>query len=230
MAHRCPGCTASVGLPWRCSPRAFVGRSDGMKRSSSPVLQPPEMTVPVTTVPCPFMLNTRSTGRRKMSLRRWGGSSSAMCTMCSRSASTPSPVADETGKMGAPSRKEPSRKPEISSRTMSSQSASTMSVLVSATKPERMPRSEHISRCSRVWGIMPSSAAMTSMTKSTPAAPATMFLTKRSWPGTSTMPRRSPPGRSTQAKPSSMVMPRRFSSSRRSQSMPVSARTSEVFP
>ncbi len=118
----------------------------------------------------------------------------------------------------------------MSSLTRASQSASTISVLVRATKPLRMPSREQISRCSRVWGMTPSSAAMTSMTKSTPAAPATMFLTKRSCPGTSTMPRRSPPGRSTQAKPSSMVMPRRFSSSRRSQSMPVRARTRDVLP
>jgi hypothetical protein len=113
---------------------------------------------------------------------------------------------------------------------MSSHSGSTMSVLVSATTPVEMPSREQISRCSRVWGMTPSSAAMTSTTKSMPAAPATMFFTKRSCPGTSTMPSLLPPGRSRKAKPSSMVMPRFFSSARRSQSMPVRAFTSVVLP
>src|SRR5262245_60871227 len=74
-----------------------------------------------------------------------------------------------------------------------------------------------------------SSAATTRQARSMPVAPASMFLTKRSWPGTSTMPRRKSP-RSRMAKPISMVMPRAFSSGRRSQSMPVRALTSEVLP
>ena len=45
-----------------------------------------------------------------------------------------------------------------------------------------------MSRCSRVWGMTPSSAAMTKITPSMPVAPATMVLMKCSWPGTSTMP------------------------------------------
>ena len=229
-AQRSPARTISALLPWRCRLRARVGRAPGMKQSSSPSLTAPEMTVPVMTVPCPLRVNTRSTGRRKMSEPCRGGRLLAQARICSRRAGMPWPVLDETGKMGVPSRKVPCRKVRTSSWTSSSQSASTMSTLVRATKPCRMPSREQISRCSRVWGMTPSSAAMTSMTESTPAAPATMFLTKRSWPGTSTMPRRSPPGMGTQAKPSSMVMPRRFSSSRRSQSMPVSARTRDVLP
>ena len=55
-------------------------------------------------------------------------------------------------------------------------------------------------------------------------APATMVRTKRSWPGTSTTLRRAPDGSSSSAKPSSIVMPRSFSSRRRSVSLPVSAR------
>ena len=57
-----------------------------------------------------------------------------------------------------------------------------------------------------------------------------MFLTKRSWPGTSTIPMGRPSGSSRSAKPRSMVMPRAFSSGSRSVSMPVSALTSEVLP
>ena len=40
-------------------------------------------------------------------------------------------------------------------------------------------------KCSRVWGITDSSAAITSSTASMPWAPASMFRTNRSWPGTS---------------------------------------------
>src|SRR5262245_14996100 len=57
-----------------------------------------------------------------------------------------------------------------------------------------------------------------------------MVRTRPSWPGTSTRPRRRSPSRSSGAKPSSIVMPRAFSSGRRSVSTPVSARTSEVLP
>ena len=50
-----------------------------------------------------------------------------------------------------------------------------------------------MSKCSRVCGITDSSAATTSITRSMPPAPASMFLTKRSWPGTSTNARSTPP-------------------------------------
>ena len=42
-----------------------------------------------------------------------------------------------------------------------------------------------MARCSRVWGMTPSSAATTKRARSTELTPATAFLTKRSWPGTS---------------------------------------------
>jgi hypothetical protein len=84
--------------------------------------------------------------------------------------------------------------------------------------------------CSRVWGMTPSSAATTSRTRSIPVAPATMVRTSPSCPGTSTTPRLKPPGSSSRAKPSSMVMPRSFSSGSRSVSTPVRARTSAVLP
>ncbi len=52
-----------------------------------------------------------------------------------------------------------------------------------------------MARCSRVWGMMPSSAAITSITMSMPPTPASMFLMSPSWPGTSTMPSRLPFGK-----------------------------------
>ena len=45
-----------------------------------------------------------------------------------------------------------------------------------------------MSKCSRVCGLMDSSAAITSRTRSMPPTPASMLRTKRSWPGTSTNP------------------------------------------
>ncbi len=63
-----------------------------------------------------------------------------------------------------------------------------------------------------------------------PMAPAIMVWTRRRWPGTSMTLTSTPGSRCQGAKPSSMVMPRFFSSGRRSVSMPVRARTSEVLP
>jgi len=86
------------------------------------------------------------------------------------------------------------------------------------------------SMASSVWGITPSSAAITRTTRSIPPTPASMVFTNRSCPGTSTSPTRRPLGRSRCAKPRSMVIPRRFSSSRRSGSMPVRAWTRADLP
>ena len=63
-----------------------------------------------------------------------------------------------------------------------------------------------------------------------PVAPATIVRTKRSWPGTSISESLRPSGRSSGAYPSSMEIPRDCSSGSRSVSLPVSARTSAVFP
>jgi len=63
-----------------------------------------------------------------------------------------------------------------------------------------------------------------------PPTPASMFFTNRSCPGTSTISIVNPSGSSRNAKPRSIVMPRAFSSGRRSVSVPVSALTREVLP
>ena len=85
-------------------------------------------------------------------------------------------------------------------------------------------------KCSRVCGMTDSSAATTSSTASMPWAPASMLRTKRSWPGTSMKEATRPSPRSRWAKPRSMVIPRSFSSLRRSGSTPVSARTRALLP
>ncbi len=63
-----------------------------------------------------------------------------------------------------------------------------------------------------------------------PMAPAIMVCTSRRWPGTSMTLTSIPSSIRHGANPSSMVMPRRFSSGSRSVSTPVSARTSDVLP
>ena len=182
------------------------------------------------TVPKPFMVKTRSMGRRRMPDDDLGDTSFESFASSWTSRGRFSPVLDETGTSGDFSRKVPLTKERTSSCTSASQSLSTMSILVSTIRPFFTCRRSQMARCSRVWGMMPSSAAMTSMTTSMPPTPASMFLMSPSWPGTSTMPRRLPPGRSRDAKPRSSVIPRSFSSFNRSGSVPVRALTRVDFP
>ena len=137
--------------------------------------------------------------------------------------------------MGAPSRRVPTRISWMSSSISSSHSSSSIrSVFVRATRPSGSASRSRMARCSRVWGMTPSSAAMTRIAASMLPTPASMFLIKSIWPGTSTMLTAScePSGmaRSIQAKPSTIVSPRRCSSSSRSGWLPVSAWTSVDLP
>ena len=96
--------------------------------------------------------------------------------------------------------------------------------------PCRRPSSLRISRCSRVCGMTESSAATTSSGEVDAGRPGEHVLDEPLVAGhvddAEAVRRR---GRGV-AKPMSMVMPRAFSSGSRSQSMPVSALTSEVLP
>ena len=148
----------------------------------------------------------------------------------SRSASTPSPVRTDVRRIGLSSKNVPLTRLLTSSSSMFSQSSSTKSVFVSTMSPSFTPSSCRMSRCSTVCGMKPSSAATTSIARSTPPAPASMFLMNLSCPGTSTMLAQLPSGKSRRAKPRSIVMPRFFSSASRSVSTPVSALTSSVLP
>ena len=190
----------------------------------------PSVSVPVITVPNPFIVKTRSTGNRKRPSDPRGSVSRAASARACFKASRPVPVVLLTGIIGAFSRNDPATNSSTSSLTNSKISSSTRSALVSAITPRRTPSRRQISKCSRVWGMTDSSAATTRVTMSIPPTPASMFLTKRSWPGTSTNPRRKPGSRSKLAKPRSMVIPRRFSSAQRSVSVPVRARTRDVLP
>ena len=112
----------------------------------------------------------------------------------------------------------------------STHSSSTRSVFVSATTSVGMRRSSSTAKCSVVCGMTPSSAAMHRSAMSMPVEPEIIWRTNFSWPGTSTTPKVVPSSRERRAKPSSMVIPRCFSSERRSGSVPVNARISEDLP
>jgi hypothetical protein len=117
-----------------------------------------------------------------------------------------------------------------SSSTNISHSSSTISFLVRAMMPLLTPSNSMISICSLVCAITPSSAAITSITRSMPKAPASICRINRSCPGTSTMAAFCPSGSTKGANPNSMEIPLCFSSLSRSVSIPVRAFTSVVFP
>ena len=186
--------------------------------------------MPVTIEPRPRSWNARSIGSRVGSeVLSSAGSESVSSSRCSTSGGIPSPVADETARTVAAGHGDTARSSSASSFASSSRSGDTRSILVSTTTARGMPSSEQISRCSMVWGLTPSSAATTRSMMRMPPSPARALWRKRSCPGTSMNPTcRSPCSRC--AKPRSMVMPRRLSSSQRSQSIPVIASTRRVLP
>ena len=228
-AVRCPGVARSTCFPPDCTPRTRSRSPLGNNSTSSPVLTLPEISVPVTTEPNPFIAKARSIGSRKYCFASLTTASDAASPNAFFNSASPLPVLALTATSGARSRNDPRKNSSASSRTSSSVSASTKSLLVSATTPRCTPSSRQISKCSRVCSLMDSSAAITSNNTSIPAAPASMLLMKRSCPGTSTKPKRTPFS-SRNAKPRSIVIPRRFSSARRSGCVPVKASTSADLP
>ena len=201
-------------------------------RTSAPEPTAPLQIVPVTTVPTPRTVNTRSTGSRKRSSSRRARTRCAAALSALWSSSRPFRSRADTGITGqsfGPNTR------SNSSRTIwhvsPIHSSSTVSDLVTAATPCSTPRSRAIHRCSRVCGIGPSSAATVRRSRSTPLAPASMFFTKSSWPGTSiTEMLSSSESLGKRAKPRSIVIPRSRSSTHRSVLIPVSASTRVVFP
>ena len=211
-------------------PRIRQVLPSGYISSTSLLVIVPERSVPVTTVPKPGIVNTRSIGSLGIPPASRGTVFAASAAMTSFSCAMPCPVTEETRTSGAFSMIVPFSSSRISASAISSHSSSTRSHLVSTSMIFFTPSSSRICMCSRVCGMMPSSAATTIRTRSMPTAPAAMLLTSFSWPGTSTMPHRLPSLRSNQVKPRSVVIPLCFSSLRRSVSRPVSALISAVLP
>jgi len=203
----------------------------GKQTTSSPSTKLPSSNVPVTTVPKPERVKTRSTGKRGRLRSRFGGISANNSASLSLSCSKPSPVLAETRKTGAFSRLVPSTSSWASSSTNSSNSRSaTRSHLVRTIKPREISSKSKMARCSRVWALTPSLAAMTRRTASMPPMPESMLPTKSRCPGTSIIPIVSPPGSVMDAKPRSMVISRSISSFKRSGLVPVKAEIRVDFP
>ncbi len=145
----------------------------------------PDHSVPVTTVPAPRTVNTRSTCRRSGPSEIRDATRAAARASAARSASNPTPLRTDTGTISAPG--------SNAAASAAARSGDARSVLVIATTPTFTPNAASTAACSRVWGITPSSAATTIRYRSMPVAPATIVRTNRSCPGTSTTETR-PPG------------------------------------
>jgi hypothetical protein len=155
---------------WLClwRPRTRTRRPRGTTSSSSPTVRVPSARVPVTTVPNPLIVNTRSTGSLGRPWSRRGSARSSSLSRASTRVERPSPSTDETGITSASASAVPAIVSRTSAVTSSSQGASTRSAFESTTMPRRTSNRSMISRCSRVCGMTPSSAATTSSTASRP--------------------------------------------------------------
>jgi hypothetical protein len=154
--------------------------------------------VPVTTVPAPRIVKTRSTNSR-VRASAGGGAAASIASRAARISSRPSPVADETGTIGAACSAVPSSRRRTSAVAAARRSSSTRSRFVRATTASATPSTSRIWRCSSLCGFHPSSAATTNSTSGTGPTPASMFAMNRSWPGTSTNPTSRPLGSVHQA-------------------------------
>ena len=213
-----------------CSPRRRDRKPGGTISISCPTVSGPSINVPVTTVPAPAIVKTLSMGSLGRPLSGFGSIELSSLSIVETKSSKPSPVTAETATSGACDKLVGASNSATSALTRLSHSSSTMSFLVMTAIPFFILSRSRIARCSLVWGITPSLAATTSKAKSMPPTPASIFLMKRSCPGTSTIPTSWPPGNFSQAKPRSMVMPRSFSSRNRSGSIPVRACTKTDLP
>ncbi|MDR8883436.1 hypothetical protein FEP62_05253 [Burkholderia multivorans] len=173
-AQRSPAQPASTGRFCAWMLRTRTSRAVRAIASVSPFFTRPANAVPVTTVPCPASVNTRSTASRNSPSSRRARQASAASARCRFSAATPgsSATVARVSKIGAPASVESRSQPSISSRTCAMRAASTRSHFVSATAPCATPSNCRMATCSRVCGITPSSAAITSSAKSMPHAPA----------------------------------------------------------
>ena len=99
-AVRCPAMACSAAAPCTCTPRTRTRLPAGWTCSSCSLWTVPEISVPVTTVPKPFMVKTRSMGRRKAAAESFAGISAARRASSVFRRSRPSPVLELTATMG----------------------------------------------------------------------------------------------------------------------------------
>ena len=86
-------------------------KSCGSRTVSPPSDAAPATGMPATTVPKPLAEKARSSGMRKTPSARLGVMDRTRPSRASRNGSNPSPVTFESGRIGAPSRNVPCRKP-----------------------------------------------------------------------------------------------------------------------
>ncbi|KFI33193.1 hypothetical protein CG51_16545 [Haematobacter missouriensis] len=173
-AHRWPARPSAAARFWAWTPRTRPDRPAGLIVTVSPGATRPDRTVPVTTVPAPVRVKLRSTVmRNRPSAARVCVSASARMSAW-RNSSIPLPVRADTARICAPASPLGASRAVISARRAASSGSSARSHLLIATMPRRMPSRSRIARCSRVCGMIPSSAAMTSRAMSMPPAPATI--------------------------------------------------------
>ena len=205
-----------------------TSRSPGTSRRVSPRDSGPPRSVPVTTAPRPLTPKTRSmasvAGRGRIAVAEPSAANA------NRTASRPSAVVPDAARTGLPARDVAANRSVTALMTAATRSGSTASILVTTAMPAETPSASSSARCSRVWARGPSSAATTISAASISPAPTSMLPTSLSCPGTSTKSITVPSSRARCAYPTSMVIPRRRSSGKRSASIPVSARSSVVLP
>ncbi len=192
-ATRETGHASASDCLWVWSDRTRLRMPAGTISTSSPTCKQAPARVPVTTVPAPLIVNTRSRCSRPRASSA-GPAWSSIVSRAAASASMPLPVSEDTGTIGASASVVPDTRSRISSAARSSMSSSTRSRFVSAITPPRTPSTSRICRCSSDCGFQPSSAATTNRTRRTGPTPASMLPMNRSWPGTSTKPISRPDG------------------------------------
>ena len=230
-ARRAPRPRASR---WTCRPRTARGAPPGRISTSSPSRSVPETSVPVTTVPKPVQ-HERPVDREARALPRAGAAGTVEERDSSaRSRSSPSPVRDETGTSGALREERAARRARAISSATTSRSSGVDQVGLGQHDDARAGcrAGEQMARCSRVCGLHAvvrrhdEQHRVDAPRRRRPCGARSARGPARRRSETS------PPGRQPResAKPRSIVMPRRFSSWRRSGSVPVSAWTSALLP
>ncbi len=213
-ATRRPAPARGSRCPCTCRPRTLTGALAGSDDQLLVLARSvPDTSVPVTTVPNPFDREHAIDRQPHGPVRLSGGGDARQHDQSARSASSPCARPRRHGDDRARWRE--TIRDQLARFERHELDRLRIDEVRLASGRSRRPgrcSSRQISKCSRVCGITDSSAATTSSTRSIPPAPASMFLTKRSWPGTSTNAQVDVAVTLEMREPRSMVMPRACSS------------------
>ncbi len=134
-ARREWGCPFSIVCVCVCRPLIFAFARSGLIVISIPTSRAPSNRVPVTTVPEPLIVKTRSIHNKGLPLSSLGGKLEIISLSDSLSVSMLYPVVADTGITGKLARVVSAICSSISCLTSSNHSSSTKSALVKATAP-----------------------------------------------------------------------------------------------